>query len=185
MNKSMFPILQTDRLLLRELQTDDAEAIYGIMSNAEVMKYYDLEPFENIEQAHKLIQRYKQRYNKGEAIRWVIVLGNQVIGTCGFFWDRHDYAAEIGFELSKNYWNQGIMSEALRTIIKYGFEKESINRIEAQVFSENTASQNLLQKLAFNQEGILREKFYLHDKFYDLLCFALLKKDYYNGLKES
>ena len=85
---------------------------------------------------------------------------------------------EIGYELAKAHWRQGIMTEALFAVIEFGFQAIALNRIEAMVMLENTASFKLLQKLGFLEEGILREYGYWKGQFHDLRIFSLLKKDY-------
>lgn len=99
------------------------------------------------------------------------------MGTSGFHkWNKRNFRAEIGYDLSPSFWRQGYMSEALRSIISYGFEEMKLNRVDALVYIQNDRSIHLLQNLGFNKEGILRDYFYLDGKFYDHYLFAILKK---------
>lgn len=70
------------------------------------------------------------------------------------------------------------MTEALQAIIRFGFDKLAVNRIEALVMPGNTASVRLLQNLGFQEEGVLREYAYFKEGFHDLHCFSLLKKEF-------
>ena len=178
-----FPQLESDNLILREIKLSDAEAIYRIFSDRQVLKYYDVEAFKTIEEAKYLIYSLSESFREEEVIRWGIVKkeDNVIIGTCGYSgWNKNRLRAEIGYELSQAYWRQGIMTKALSAVIEYGFEKMQLNRIEATVMLPNIASMELLRKFGFQEEGILRERGFWKGNFHDLKMFALLKKHYQN-----
>jgi ribosomal-protein-alanine N-acetyltransferase len=86
----------------------------------------------------------------------------------------------VGFDLSREYWNKKIMTEALQAVIAFGFEKLGSHRIQAEVFPENTASLNLLKKMGFQIEGLLKQYLYHEGSqvFHDVLLLALLKEIY-------
>lgn len=176
-----FPCLKSENLILREIKLSDAEAIYRIFSDPQVLKYHDVETFKTIEEAKFLIYNLSESFREQEVIRWGIVkkAENIIIGTCGYSgWNKNRLRAEIGYELSPACWGQGIMTKALGAVIKYGFEKMQLNRIEATVMLPNIASMKLLRKLGFQEEGILRERGFWKGNFHDLKMFALLRKDY-------
>ncbi len=175
-----FPQLETENIILRQIKSSDAEAIFQFFSDVDVLKYHNIEVFFNIERAVRLIYHWDDRFLSRKGIRWGITRkgDNTIIGTCGYrFWGKPLFCAEIGYELKKDYWRQGIMSDALKTIIKFGFESQ-LNRIEATVMLKNTPSMSLLGKLGFIEEGILREYGFWKEQFHDLKIFSLLKKDY-------
>lgn len=165
---------------MRQMYPTDAEAVFNIFSNEEVTRYYDLEAFTSIEQATQLIERQTVRFEQGEGLRWGIALkgDNVIIGTCGFIFDESSAQAGLGYDLSQAFWRRGIMTEALGSIIKFGFDRLALNRIQALVMLENMASVKLLHKLGFQEEGVLREYRFFKGKFQDLRCFSLLKRDY-------
>lgn len=100
------------------------------------------------------------------------------MGTCGYHnWNRKHAKAEIGYELSIQSWGKGLMSEALKEMIAYGFESMNLNRIEAVVYPENGASIRTLEKQGFKKEGLLEEYAFFRDVYQDLLMFSLLKKN--------
>lgn len=106
---SHFPVLETERFVLRQIKQDDSKDIFRYFSMDEVTRYYDLERFTNIEQAEELIHRWNQRYENNQGFRWGITLRSEsrVIGTCGFHgWAKHHYKAEIGYELTPEYWRR-------------------------------------------------------------------------------
>ncbi|MBD2091646.1 GNAT family N-acetyltransferase [Microcoleus sp. FACHB-1515] len=173
-----FPRLETDRLILRAAKLSDAEALYHVYADADVTRYLDLEAIASIEQARRIILHRSDRFRSGQAVRWGIALKSsyRLIGSCGFSL-RPGFRAEIGYELAPAYWRQGIMSEALTAIIGYGWRSTHINRFEAFTMLENTASAQLLLKLGFQEEGILRDYGFWKGTFHDLRSFALLRGD--------
>ncbi|MCF8888720.1 GNAT family N-acetyltransferase [Priestia megaterium] len=176
-----FPIIKTKRLTLREIVAEDAGSILKYLSDKEVMKHYGLEPFTTVEDASNEIAWYKSILNEKSGIRWGITLKEQddIIGSCGFLNRVHNhYRAEIGYELSKDYWGNGIANEALGAVIKYGFTHFNLRRIEALIEPANTASQKLIKKHSFIKEGLLRSYEFTCGKFDDLYMYSLLKQDF-------
>lgn len=174
-----FPEIETERLILRAIMPEDVESIFDIFSKEEIMKYYGMYPIETTEQAEKLIHNLNCCFEKNIGIRWAIVLkkDNKLIGTCGYHnWNKPHSRAEIGYELSDDYWGQGFMKEVLKAVIPFGFDNMDLNRIEALVYPENTSSNMLLKKIGFEKEGLLKEYTYFRDKYQDLIMFSLLKK---------
>ncbi len=176
-----FPELETERLILREIVPKDVSDLFRIRGDYEVTKYNTGKAYENVEQAAKLIEAITDGYIYKRELRWGIALKthDQLIGMCGYnYWDRTDQRGSIGYDLARAYWGKGIMSEALRAIIRFGFTEMALHRIEADASIYNEASINVLQKLAFTQEGIQREQYFEDGTFHDLVLFALLKKDF-------
>lgn len=172
-----FPTLRTERLVLRQLRLQDSEHIYSYFSTDEVTKYYDLEPFTGPVQAENLIISWQERYNNQQGIRWAISLREEdrIIGTCGFHnWSRKHRKAEVGYELSPEYWGQGLMTEALNRIILYGMEEMGLHRIGAVIFPDNAASRRLLEDTGFWEEGTLKGYYYKNNKFIDAVIFSKL-----------
>lgn len=180
-----FPSLETERLLLRPLSTVDLEFVFRHFSDPAVNRYLlDEEPVRTREQAQSIIDFYSspatQPYN-----RWVIVrkADMQPIGTCGYHqWQKVHQRAEIGYDLEKASWGQGIMTEALRTMLRYGFEQMDLNRVEALVYVENDASIRLLERLGFQKEGLLRQSFRQGHTYYHHWLLSLLKAEWTSGL---
>ena len=180
MNSGFLP-LETEHLHLRPLTPDDAGFVFQHFSDPAVTQYLlDEPPLTDYEQAKALIEFYLESEHKSYN-RWGIVLKaeSRLIGTCGFHrWDRRNFRAEIGYDLGPAYWGQGIMTEALRAAIRFGFEQMELNRIEAVIYVENSRSIRLLQRLGFRQEGLLRDYHYLNSQFYDHWFFSLLKREW-------
>ena len=176
-----FPILETDRLILRQVTSDDANSLLTYLSDIDVMKYMGLEPFKSIDDALDEISWYKSIFEKGTGIRWGITLKGQreIIGSCGFHNKvAQHYRAELGFELSKEHWGKGIASEAIEAVICYGFEQMNLQRIEALIEPPNIPSQKVVERQGFMREGLLRSYEYTCGKFDDLYMYSLLKQEY-------
>lgn len=182
MNFDKFPVLNTARLHLRQIQATDADALFSYFSKDEVTEYFDLPTFKTIEEAHQLIKDWAERYERGNTIRWAICLRDNpeaLIGTCGFHnFSAEHFRGEIGYELHPDYWRKGLMTEAISTIVPFGFEQFNLNRVEAFIDPANVSSRKLLEKVHFSAEGILRDYFFEKGVFVDAEIFALLRKNH-------
>ena len=180
-----FPILISERLELCEIGIEDRDSIYEIFSNEEVVKYYDLEVFKDAQQSINIIKLFKSRFEESLGIRWAIRFRGEdkCIGTCGFnSWSTPMRSAVIGYDLNRLYWGQGIITEALFAIIQCAFSDERpcghINRIQADTVPGNIASEKVLLKLGFKEEGLRRQSGYWKNTYHDLKCFGLLKEEF-------
>jgi ribosomal-protein-alanine N-acetyltransferase len=179
-----FPQLETDRLILRELRSTDVEAVHHYLSDPEVTRYLDTPPQRSLKQTQDLLNFLTSLFQKGEGFRWGITLkagdaAGVVIGTCGYHaWAKDHFRAEIGYELARAYWGQGIMAEAMKALLAFGFEQMVLNRVEAMVLVGNRASARFLEKLGFQQEAVLRDYEFVQGRFRDVVLFSLLAKTY-------
>ena len=175
-----FPILNTDRLDLVEIKQSHLGDLYKLFSDENVTRFYNLLPLLNEQEAQKSIDWFQSRFKEKLGVRWGIALkGHEnIIGTIGFnnFAKRH--RANIGYDLQTQHWNNGFITEALKTIINFGFNQLEINRIEAEVMQGNIISEKVLENLNFKNEGVLREWMFWNEKHYDMTMFSLLRTDY-------
>ena len=179
-SSTSFPELETERLWLRQATQKDAEATFAIFSDPYVTQFHDLNTFTRLDEAIEVIERRTKGFESGRGIRWEIARkpNNNLIGSCGFTWDREANAAEIGYELASQFWRQGIMSEALCAILKYGFESTKVQFIIAEIMLENVASRMLLEKLGFQSQEILKERGFWKGKHHDLEQFVLMRSKF-------
>lgn len=174
-----FPEIGTERLRLRETTPRDVPAIFACYRDAEVMRYYDSDVFVDEQQAARVVTSRQTRFQEKRGIRWTIATksDNLAIGSIGLHaMVPYFFKTEIGYDLMRNYWNQGIMTEALTAVLNFCFHQVGFNRIEALVMPGNSASLHLLAKLGFENEGLLREYGYWKGAFHDLYMLSLLKK---------
>jgi ribosomal-protein-alanine N-acetyltransferase len=163
------PRLETERLILRELTLGDKDAVFQNFSDDETTEFI-MEPMTSLKQAEDIIQEFIDGFKQGKSIFWAVVLKESYafIGTCSYeSFSLGDLQGEIGYDLSKGYWGQGLMTEAVQAIIRYGFECLGLNRIEPHTFPQNTRSISLLCRLHFKEEGTFRQNSYFKGKFWD------------------
>jgi len=174
----LFPILETERLILRGLTKDDAQSLFNYFSNEEVTRYYGQEPFIEFQQAEDLVDLFSKNFAAKSGIRWGIERKGEkgIIGTIGFHaWSPIHRRAEIGYDIHPDYWRKGYMQEAVTEIVSYGFQNIGLTRIGAVVFIENEASNyKLLTKIGFQKEGILRDYMYQNGLAHDTFIYSIL-----------
>ena len=177
-----FPTLLTPRLQLREIVTADVPALFDIHSDDDAMRWYGADPLLSLSDAEKLVNFFAGwRSLPNPGTRWGIALrtGGPLIGTCGLFkWNRSWRSCALGYELARAAWGQGLMQEALAATLQWGFENMALNRIDAQVHPENTASIKRLEALGFEREGLLRQAGFWLGEYRDLLQFSLLRQEH-------
>jgi [ribosomal protein S5]-alanine N-acetyltransferase len=177
----VFPILETPRMVLREMTLGDIDAVLRIRGDYEVTKYNTGKPITTRREAEIIIDSIVSDYRQQLSLRWAMALktNNRMIGMCGFnYWDHISFKASVGYDLARDYWGQGYMPEALRHILHFGFAEMQLNRIEADCTSLNTASVRVLEKVGFQHEGVQRDQYFEGGQFYDLMLFSLLKREW-------
>ncbi len=180
--------ISTERLLLRPMTVADLEDIYEYASDREVVQYLRWGPHPNRAFTLEYIEEVLSEYSNGKDGPWVIQLKDpaKVVGAIhAMDLDRTHNSAEIGYVLSRCYWNRGIMTEALMTVIRYLFRKLELNRIQAFHKLENVASRRVLEKCGMKLEGILREYKYEKERYWDFGLYSMLRREYLESGKEN
>lgn len=183
-----FPVIETDRLLLREILPNDEEDLFDMFSDEETMKYYGLDTYKSLDDAADTIKHMRKGFKNRWLIKWAVSFkdSGRFIGLCGFHnWVKSDRRSEIGYILSKDLWGKGITGEAVKAIIRFGFSSMGLNRIEAVVRLENSRSISLLHRCGFKEEGLLKQYKYYNGQFSDFLMLALLMDEYNRINKEA
>ena len=177
---SVFPILNTERLILKEITEKDAHELFDMRSSQELMKYIDRPMPSSINDIVALIQKMETMKSKGEGISWGIFKKENPdlkIGNIGLFRIIHEhYRAEIGYMLNTNEHQKGIMYEAIQKVIEYGFNNIKLHSIEANINPENVASRKLLEKAGFVKEAYFKENYFFNGRFIDSEIYSLLNK---------
>ncbi len=182
LNLTPFPVLQTDRLTLRQLRHTDAPEVLSLRSDDEVMKYIGRPRAKSMEDAMQLINQINDRISNNESINWAITLkgSEKVIGIIGYVnIKKEHFRAEVGYLLDIGFHRKGIMQESLYAVIDFGFKHMMLHSIEAITDPNNDASQSLLKKNRFIQEAFFKEDFYFEEKFLDSAVFSLLVSEFY------
>ncbi len=178
-----FPILETERLILRECLDSDVDALFELYSDPDVAEFDWFLPHKTRVDSWQFIQSFKWLFTKKEEIIWAIARKEDdvLIGTCALG-DFHqiEERCEIGYSLKKSEWNKGYITEVISKLVTFGFEKICLNRIEATVNPKNEASIRVLEKNHFLQEGFLRERDYIKGELTSTIVLAILKSDYWH-----
>lgn len=160
MNKTGTQRLETDRLLLRRFTVDDADDMYNNWaSDPEVTEFLTWPVHPSADFTRQLLKDWISNYEDGAYFNWAIELkeNGQVIGNISVVnLDEKIEAAEIGYCMSKNYWGQGIMPEALKAVSDYLFDVVGLNRVAACHDVNNPKSGRVMEKAGMKLEGTLR-----------------------------
>ncbi|HYO50041.1 MAG TPA: GNAT family protein [Chloroflexia bacterium] len=177
------PTLETVRLLLRKVTPDDAQDVFEYAIDPEVARYTTWEPHQSIEDSRLFVARLMEGYAAGKVTTWGMVhkADSKLIGMCGFAeWIPYHARAEVGYAMSRKYWGQGLMTEAVRAVIAFGFETMRLNRVEARCLVENVGSARVMEKAGMRFEGILRQHMYAKGTYDDLKMYSILRQEW-NG----
>lgn len=174
--------LDTPRLHLRPLVVADAEALFRMHSDPQVMRYWSCPPWTSPEQAEAMIETDREALRAGQHLRLALTrreaadAGGTLVGTCSLFsFNEASRRAEIGYVLARSAWGGGLMNEALTAVVGFAFEGLNLNRLEADVDPRNVASARSLVRLGFVQEGHLRERWIVAGEVSDTALFGLLR----------
>ncbi len=187
-----FPIIETERLILREFTKSDIETLFYLWSDEEITKYNDMAPLKDMKGANELFDLFYNRFYNMTGLRWCIVLkeNDKFIGDIGLNgFDGSNRSTQVGYTLHKDFWRKGIMKEALKAVLLFSFQdltsideynEHKLNRIEAETIPENIASEKLLQSVGFVEEGVLRQGRWWAGKLADVKLFSLLRDDVFS-----
>lgn len=176
-----FPMLETKRLHLVEIQEEHIDAIYDTFSREEVTQYYGMAPFRKKEQAANMIKSFTKNYEEKRAIRWGIILKEtgKLIGTVGLnnlqTWAKK---SEIGYDIHPSFWRKGYAYEAAKEVVNYSFQYLQLFRLAAITYPNNIASSSLLIKLGFQKEGVLRGYIFDGKQSNNGAIYAIVKTDW-------
>jgi ribosomal-protein-alanine N-acetyltransferase len=171
--------LTTPRLVLRPLAEADAEPLFGIFSDARVMRYWSSAPWTSVATAHDVVAVDRAALAAGEHLRLGIerAADRALIGVCTLFaFVPQCRRAEVGYALAPHAWGSAYMDEALRALLRHGFGELALNRVEADIDPRNEASARSLERLGFQREGLLRERWIVGGEVADTALYGLLQR---------
>ncbi len=177
--------IETERLILRRITTDDAQAMFdNWASDPEVTKYLTWPTYTSVEPAYEIIGQWVKAYEKDDFYLWTIVFkdnGEEAIGSISVV--AHDDSvmkAEIGYCLGRKFWHRGIMTEALKAVIGYMIEKVGMNRVEARHDINNPNSGAVMRKCGMKYEGTMRQSDMNNQGICDAAHYAILACEWHN-----
>jgi len=178
-----FPQLQGKRVRLRGPRREDAEALFALFSDPAVMRYWSRPPMTTIGEAQGLVGEMLDSFEQRSLLNWMVTTRDDdgVIGTCTLFRidPRHRHA-EIGYALRSDHWGRGIAGEAVALVLDWAFRRLDLQRVEADIDPRNDGSRQLLARLGFSSEGVMRQRFFVGDEATDSEIFGLLAADWHN-----
>lgn len=180
MTQKFQPIIHTERLVLRPLELEDAEALLAIFSDQEVMKYWNTSAWTSLEDANNFILESGETMERMESITLGITLKEtgELIGKCLLFnFEPGSKRAEIGFGIGRSHWGKGFVTEAGQALLTYGFDTLALRRFEAEIDPQNISSGKTLERLGFVREGLLRQRWQINGLVSDSLLYGLLSSD--------
>jgi [ribosomal protein S5]-alanine N-acetyltransferase len=182
LNFHPFPIIETERLILRQEDERDVASFFRLRSDADMVRHSGRKPMETEAEVFPFLQMIKGDMAEGKTVSWGITQkgSDEHIGNISYWriLPEHGYA-EMGYMLWKTHWRKGIMEEAIRAVLKYGFETMNLHRVEANTDPENASSRLLLEKIGFRLEGLYKENYRCWDgRFTGTAAYGLLKSDW-------
>lgn len=175
------PVIETKRLILRQMRVSDARDMYEYARLPEVTRYLLWAPHESLAYTESYLRQVENAYSRDEFHDYGVILkkNGKFIGTCGFAnLDMANFKGEIGYVLNPDYWGMGIAAEAVNAVLCLGFDRMGLNRIEARYMAGNENSRRVMEKCSMTFEGIQRQSLFVKDRFCDIGVCAILAKDF-------
>lgn len=176
--------IETERLILRRFEHGDIENVLNIWASKKEIQYMYSEPvYETLCEVDALLSKYIKAYDDEDIYRWAIVEKKSMkcVGQIAFFLvDRKNNFAEFEYCIGTEYQNKGYMTEAVKAVIKFGFEKMELHKIQISTKEVNAPSRRVIEKCGFTYEGTLRDYFYMDGEYLDRLYFSMLEQEYRN-----
>lgn len=154
----MEKITETERLILRAWAFEDADALFEICRDAEVMRHIGTrQPYRRVDEAKAFLDWAVAYQNENGFCRWAVVekQTGKIIGSCGFA-RRKRVDIELGYLFARRVWGNGYATEAARACLEYGFAALDFRRVIALTDIDHAASQKVLEKIGFRRRGIER-----------------------------
>lgn len=172
-----FPVIETERLLLKPLVAADSRNLLEICSDPETMRYWNTAPWTTTQDSLDFINESCESMRHQRAL----VLGVHLKSTGGLAgkcmlssYHRESKRAEIGFALARPCWGKGYIGEAAEALIQYAFRSLGLRRIEAEIDPDNISSARALEKLGFSLEGVLRQRWEVNGVISDSALYGRL-----------
>ena len=173
-------VLTTERLTLRPITQDDAQAMFDTWAgDARVTKYLTWGPHKTAEVTARVVAEWVKCYEQADFYQWVLDLDGKILGAISVVrLDERSNVAELGYCMGVAAWNQGFMTEAARAVIEFLFNEVGANRIVIEHAVKNPASGRVAEKCGMTYEGTKREAFLSSwGEYLDIAVWSLLKRD--------
>lgn len=174
------PTLDAGEVHVRQLALSDLADLHVVFSDERAMRYWSRPAFQSIEETGQYLAAIEEGRNRGNLLQWGIehVESGRIIGTTTLFYLNDEQGrAEIGYILGSPWWGRGYATAALRQVLLFARDAMGLRRIEADVDPRNVASLKCIERLGFQREGLLRERWIVAGEVQDALILGLLLRD--------
>ncbi len=175
------PQIETERLLLRGREPEDAEAIFRYASDPEVTPFMAWQPSRSLEDVWDFLDGLTAHHYEEEELDYALTLRSApelLIGGIGVYWrPRQHRVMELGYVLDKGHWGQGLVPEAARALIQFAFRTTRVERIYAPIFADNAKSRRAAEKIGLHFEGVLRSCVEFRGERRDEAIYAIVRRD--------
>ena len=177
--------ITTERLILREFGADDWRAVLDYQRDPLYLRFYPWEDRSEAD-ARAFVEMFREWQSEVPRRRFQLAIilreDGRLIGNCGIRRKPdNDWEADLGYELSPQYWGHGYATEAARAMVDFGFRQLDLQRISSWCIADNVASARVLERLGFVQEGRLRRNEFFKGRWWDTLLYALLAEEWRLG----
>lgn len=175
------PTISTERLRLRWLAPGDVPALAAIFGDPDVCRFWSSPALTDLAAAEALYQQIMRGFTARSLFQWGITerKTEAVVGTCTLASLSSEHRrAEVGFALARAVWGRGYISEALPALLDFAFETLDLHRLEADVDPRNERSIRAIERLGFEREGYLRERYHVNGELQDAVLYGLLRRDW-------
>jgi len=171
-----YPVITTDRLILRKFNTEDAKDVQRMAGREAVASNTLAMPFPYLDgMAEAWIATHDKEFEEGKSAIFAITLKNsgQLIGAIGLSMQQQYKLAELGYWIGEEYWNQGFCTEAAKAVLNYAFDSLHLHKVTANHFAGNPASGRVMEKAGMHYEATLKSHILHWGKYKDLVCYAI------------
>ena len=174
--------IESKRLFLKKYCPDDLYNLHQLKTEPLVWKYSDKAVVNNINETKNYLDNILDNYDSNKYDFQALFLkdSSDYIGEAGILaFNNRTNRAVIGYNLLPKYWGYGYATEITQALVRYLFEEQTVERIEALVVEGNTSSQKVLEKSGFIVEGLLRNFSYINEKFKNVYYYGIIREDYF------
>lgn len=172
---NQYKTITTNRLLLRQFQNSDAEAVALLCNNYSIYKNTLYLPYPyTIEDALKWIEPHHENYTANKSYEFAITDkdSGEVYGAIALTNNKRFNNGEMAYWIGEEFWGNGFATEAAQAILQFAFDEKQYHKVFARYFKSNPASGRVMQKLGMKQEGILIEHVIKENRYEDLICYG-------------
>ncbi|MBT8386676.1 MAG: GNAT family N-acetyltransferase [Ignavibacteria bacterium] len=170
-----FPVLKTDRLLLRQLNENDVDGIYNFYSDPVALKYVPRNLFTKRIEASDKIKFFNALFDDRKGIWWAISYNEKqnIIGIAGFFEiDKDANKAELGYGFLQGNWGKGAGTEVVKALTEFGIKEMKLHKIYAFINPENISSIKVVEKFGYKREGLFKDHDFAQNKYFDTAVYT-------------